>query len=201
VIDYFLRHPLRKEWFFEERNGNARLMSSLVSRLTETTPMWGRAIAPVAEWVAQALWNSPRSKRHNDSVPTRLTQRRRVEGRGNELGPSRSAPPKRIRVGELCGAQGIGKRYCRSCAVEISRENMSRAALIGHSKPKTSKVKARISKALSNHAVAISWWSPSSLPAWLNKDFYVQKIQPRLSAVKRNSRRPQSIQAVCGVHP
>jgi CRISPR associated protein, Cas1 family len=41
VIDYFLRHPLRKEWFFEERNGNARLMSSLVSRLTETTPMPG----------------------------------------------------------------------------------------------------------------------------------------------------------------
>jgi CRISPR/Cas system-associated endonuclease Cas1 len=58
VIDYLLRHPLRKEWFFEERNGNARLMSSLVSRLTETIPMWGRAIAQVAEWVAQALWNS-----------------------------------------------------------------------------------------------------------------------------------------------
>jgi CRISPR-associated endonuclease Cas1 len=184
VIDYFLRHPLRKEWFFEERNGNARLMSSLVSRLTETISMWGRAVAPVAEWVAQALWNSSRSRSTNDSVPTRLTQRRRIEGRGNELRPNRSAVPKRIRVCELCGTEGIRKRYCRSCAVEISRENMSRAALICHSKPKTSKVKARISKALSDHAVAISWWSPSSLPAWLNEEFYVQKIQPQLRQLK-----------------
>src|ERR1700747_1247517 len=68
--------------------------------------------------------------------------------------------------------------------VEISRENMSRAALIVHSKPKTSKVKARISKSLSDHAVANSWWSPSSLPAWLNEEFYVQKIQPHLRTLK-----------------
>jgi hypothetical protein len=184
VIDFFLRHPIRREWFFEERNGNARLMSSLVSRLTETIPMWGRAIAPVAEWVAQALWNSTRSRSKDDSIPTRLTQRRRIEGRGNELAPSRSAAPKQIRVCELCGAEGIRKRYCRSCAVEVSRENMSRVALIGHSKPKTPRVKARISKTLSDHAVANSWWSPSSLPAWLNKEFYVQKIQRQLKTVR-----------------
>jgi CRISPR-associated endonuclease Cas1 len=184
VIGYFLRHPLRKEWFFEERNGNARLMSSLVLRLTETIPMWGRAIAPVAEWVAQALWNSSRSKSKDDPIPTRLTRRRRIEGRGNELRAGLRAAPKHIRVCELCGAEGIRKRYCRSCAVEVSRENMSRAALIGHSKPKTSRVKARISKSLSDHAVANTWWSPSSLPEWLNEEYYVQKIQPRLSALR-----------------
>ena len=61
---------------------------------------------------------------------------------------------------------------------------MAQVALIGHSKPKTSNVKARISRTLSDHAVANSWWSPSSLPAWLNEEYYVQKIQPRLSAVK-----------------
>jgi hypothetical protein len=41
-----------------------------------------------------------------------------------------------------------------------------------------------VSKTLSDHAVANSWWSPSSLPAWLNKEFYVQKIQPQLRTVK-----------------
>ncbi len=61
---------------------------------------------------------------------------------------------------------------------------MARVALIGHSKPKTSKVKARISKTLSDHAVANSWWSPSGLPAWLNEEFYVQKIQPQLKTVR-----------------
>jgi hypothetical protein len=33
-------------------------------------------------------------------------------------------------------------------------------------------------------AVANTWWSPSSLPTWLNKEFYVQKIQPQLRTVK-----------------
>jgi hypothetical protein len=61
---------------------------------------------------------------------------------------------------------------------------MAQVALIGHAKPKTRRVKARISKTLSNHAVANSWWSPSSLPAWLNENCYVQEIQPRLSTVK-----------------
>ena len=61
---------------------------------------------------------------------------------------------------------------------------MAQVALIGHSKPKTSKVKAHISKTLSDHAVANTWWSPSSLPAWLNQEFYVQKIQPQLKTVK-----------------
>ena len=61
---------------------------------------------------------------------------------------------------------------------------MAQVALIGHAKPKTSKVKAHISKTLSDHAVANSWWLPSSLPAWLNEEFYVQKIQPQLSTIK-----------------
>jgi hypothetical protein len=37
-----------------------------------------------------------------------------------------------------------------------------------------------MSKTLNDHAAANSWWTPSSLPAWLNKEFYVQKIQPQL---------------------
>jgi hypothetical protein len=61
---------------------------------------------------------------------------------------------------------------------------MAQVALIGHAKPKTRRAKARISKTLSNHAVANSWWSPSSLPAWLNEEYYVQEIQPRLRTVK-----------------
>jgi hypothetical protein len=183
VID-FLSQPLRREWFFEERSGNARLMNSLAARLSETAPVWVRAVAPVAEWVAQALWNSAPSKYTGGSLPTRLTQRRRIEGRGNEFTPRGSAVPKRIRVCEVCGAEGIQNHYCRSCAVEVARDNMAQIALYGHAKPKTVKKREAISKKLSDHAVANSWWSPSSLPAWLNEECYVQEIQPKLKMVK-----------------
>ena len=34
------------------------------------------------------------------------------------------------------------------------------------------------------HALANSWWDPSSLPSWLSEDCYVQKIQPLLRTIK-----------------
>ncbi len=84
LVDWVTREPLKREWFFEQRDGNCRLMASLAARLSETAPTWGRAVAPFAEWVAQTLRTphcKPASK--DQTVPTRLTQRRRSEGRGN----------------------------------------------------------------------------------------------------------------------
>jgi len=86
VLDWITRQPLRREWFFEQRDGNCRLMAALAVRLAETASTWGRAVAPVAEWVAQALWSpSSRSANKKHFVPTRLTQRRRSEGRGRKV--------------------------------------------------------------------------------------------------------------------
>ena len=184
LLDWITTQPLKREWFFEQRNGNARLMASLTERLSETAPMWARAVAPVAEWVAQALWNSRRAANTTHFVPTRLTQRRRSEGRGNKFVLPASPVPHQVKICEVCGAEGVKSRYCRSCAVEVARETMANVALIGHAKPRTRQEKARISKRLSDHAVAISWWSPSSLPAWLNEECYVQRIQPRLRSIR-----------------
>jgi len=160
-------------------------MGPFAAQLSETAPTWGRAVAPIAEWVAQGFWSSlskSASKKH--SVPTRLTQRRRSEGRGNKFSARVNPVPRQAKICEVCGAEGVKNRYCRSCAVEVSRETMAQVALIGHAKPKTQRTKARVSKTLSNHAVANSWWSPSSLPAWLNEEYYTAKIQPRLRTVK-----------------
>jgi CRISPR-associated endonuclease Cas1 len=185
LLDWITRQPLKREWFFEQPDGNCRLTPSFAMRLSDTATTWGRAVAPIAEWVAQAFWGSsrrPANKR--DFVPTRLTQRRRSEGRGNKFAAKAMMVPRGPKICEVCGAEGVQNRYCKSCAVEVSRENMARVALIGHSKPKTSKVRGRISKTLSDHAVANSWWSPSSLPVWLNEDYYVKEIQPRLSLIR-----------------
>jgi CRISPR associated protein Cas1 len=185
VLDWITRQPLKREWFFEQRNGNCRLMGPFALRLSETAVTWARAVAPTAEWVAQALWSSSKKPANKkEYVPTRLTQRCRSEGRGSSSAVQPSSVPRQKKICEVCGAENVQNRYCQSCAVEVSRENMAQVALIGHSRPNTSKVRARISKTLSDHAVANSWWSPSSLPAWLDKEFYVQKIQPQLKTLK-----------------
>jgi len=185
LLDWITTQPLKREWFLEQRDGSARLMASLTERLAETAPAWGRAVAPVAEWVAQALWSSAgRSSGKGQTVPTPLTQRRRSEGRGKKYTARVNPVPRQVKICEVCGAEGVNYRYCPSCAVEVSRENMTQAALIGHAKGLTPRDKAHISKTLSDHAVANTWWSPSSLPAWLNEECYLQRIQPRLRAIK-----------------
>jgi len=184
LMDWITTQPLRREWFFEQRNGNARLMASLTQRLSETAPSWGRAVAPVAEWVAQALWNSGKSASKGSNVPTRLTQRHRSEGRGNTIHIRPNPIPRRENICEVCGAEGVKNRYCQSCAVEVSRENMAQVALIGHARPKTQQVKARISKAISDHAVANTWWDAKNLPSWLTEEYYLERIQPQLRTVR-----------------
>jgi hypothetical protein len=181
VIDWITRQALRRDWFYEERDGNCRLMGSFAKQLSETAQMWACAVAPVAEWVAQAFWSSAgKSASKGPSLPTRLTQRHRSEGRGNTLQVRTNRIPRREKVCEVCGAEGVKNRYCKSCAVEVSRDNMAQVALIGHSRPKTQRVKNQISKRISDHAVANTWWDPSSLPKWLTAECYAQRIQPLL---------------------
>ena len=43
-------------WFFEEREGNCRLMAPFAVQLLETVTTWRRAVGPVAEWVAREFW-------------------------------------------------------------------------------------------------------------------------------------------------
>ncbi len=62
--------------------------------------------------------------------------------------------------------------------------NMANIATIGRLTPRISKEKARTAQSSSDHAVAISWWSPSSLPSCLNEKCYVQMIQPLLTTIK-----------------
>jgi CRISPR/Cas system-associated endonuclease Cas1 len=49
VLDWITREPLKREWFFEQRDGNCRLMAPFAVRLSEAAPMWARAVTPLAE--------------------------------------------------------------------------------------------------------------------------------------------------------
>jgi hypothetical protein len=44
--------------------------------------MWGRAVAPYAEWVTRALWSSSARLARESAPPTRLTQRFKREAKG-----------------------------------------------------------------------------------------------------------------------
>lgn len=185
VLNWIQTEPFRKADFWEDKNGNCRLMSDLCAKLIETSPIWRRAVSPVAEWIAQALWSSAgKSASKEPTLPTRLTQRRRSEGRGNTFAMKSNPLPRWAKICEVCGAEGVKNRYCQSCAVEVSRENMAQVALIGHARPKSQRVRARISKSISDHAVANTWWDPKTLPSWLTEECYVQRIQPLLRSKK-----------------
>ena len=101
VLDWITRQPLNREWFFEERNGNCRLMAPLAIRLSETTPTWGRAVAPITEWVARAFWSTIRKP--DTPLATRLTQDNKRAAKGRPTFPESKPAPQPGNVCRVCG--------------------------------------------------------------------------------------------------
>src|SRR5215831_15767093 len=185
VLHWIQTESFRKADFWEDKNGNCRVGSPLAKKLCETADTWRRFAAPVAEWVAQAIWNSSRNSAKGEQVlPTRLTHRRKSEGRGNTFTMRTNIFARPPKVCAECGAEGVTGRYCGGCAAEAARRTMADMASLRHMKPKSKKEKARLSKMLSDQAVANTWWAPSSLPSWLTEECYIRRVQPLLKAKK-----------------
>jgi CRISPR-associated endonuclease Cas1 len=184
VLDWILSQPLRREWFFEQRDGNCRLMASLAILLTETASVWARAIGPVAEWVARRLWSTTQKRTHSNLPPTRLTQTHRREVKGLA---SAQAAPAAPRVENLCRGCGKtirdGRVHCRNCGVTAATERLVNAARIGRLSAHSPEALARQAESERLQAVARASWDPSSQPAWLTSELFSQKIQPLLAGV------------------
>jgi CRISPR-associated endonuclease Cas1 len=184
LLDWITREPLKREWFFEQRDGNCRLMAALAVRLSETAPTWGRAVAPIAEWVAQSLWNSARKPaRQDQSLPTRLTQRRRSEGRGKQfvLNTKTASHPDKICPG--CGATTRLGRNCPKCGREISREKLIELAKVGRQAAQSAESRRKHSATQRRHETAKRAWRSSPKPAWPDENTYIAKVQPGLAKV------------------
>jgi CRISPR-associated endonuclease Cas1 len=184
LIDWITREPLRREWFFEQSDGNCRLMALLASQLSETAQTWGRAVAPIAEWVAQTLWASTRKPARSDQeLPTRLTQRRRTAGRGKEfILDIKSAPyPGKLCPG--CGAMTRLGRNCPKCGREISREKLIELAKVGRAAALTKESRKKHSETQLRHEAAKRAWRSAPKPDWPDKNAYVREIQPRLAGI------------------
>jgi CRISPR-associated endonuclease Cas1 len=97
LLDYLTKRVLRRKDFIELRNGQCRLMPDLARELAQSSALWTKRLAPVAEKVAQMLYHhatsSPeRSRRWTAAAPRRdvrpakrlptpLTEKNRQMGR------------------------------------------------------------------------------------------------------------------------
>jgi len=184
LLDWIIRQRLQRDWFFEQRDGNCRLMGSFAVRLSETAPTWGRAIAPIAEWVSRALWSTIRKQIRQPYPATRLTQSSRREARGNSLGFEAEHPPLPPRICRTCGDPlKRGENHCASCAIPVSRERFIDVARQGRVASHTCEAEARRAETQSRQAAARLNWRASDQPAWLDENTYREKIQPRLAEI------------------
>ncbi|HVB86526.1 MAG TPA: CRISPR-associated endonuclease Cas1 [Candidatus Dormibacteraeota bacterium] len=183
VLDWIMGEPLRREWFFEQRDGNCRLMTGLTAQLSETAEMWKRLVAPIAEWVSRALWSTLSRQSHKDSPATRLTQTSRREAKGGSIVSAKGKPLKVPRLCRTCGnGLGHGKRECAFCAKLTSRVNLIKAAKLGRIATRLPKAQALRSATKRRHDAELKKWHASDLPHWLNEETYRLKVQPRLSS-------------------
>ena len=184
VLSWVAREPLRKADFLETATGNCRLTSDMCAKVSETAPVWGKLVAPWAEYVARMLWATTSRPRSARRPPTHLTQEHRSQAKGGtELRKVVTPRPQRICRG--CGAalSTTQRNNCALCGVSISRANMTELALKGRAAAKSAESRARMSASQKRQKAARRGWLPSSLPAWLTQSSYCEMILPRLSGV------------------
>jgi len=182
LFDWISSGPLRREWFFEQSNGNCRLMGPFAAQLSETALTWRRAIAPYAEMAAKILWQGRPKRSPFNPLPSRLTQSMR--SRAVNVTPTSAAPvlpETRPRCGVCGGAVTTGSRYCVNCVPNVNRENLLEQAKLGRIATHSPSAEARRSASQRKQFAAIRRWNPSDLPSWLNEKAYRREILPRLS--------------------
>jgi hypothetical protein len=185
VLDWITQTPLKRSWFFEQRDGCCRLMSELTAQLSDTAETWSREIAPIVEWFAQTLSSTTANSGRVRTPGTRLTQRRRYEGAGASIPIQRQAP-KQQSVCSICGVVvTFGNRFCHACGLKECGKRLSTAGEFGRDAARTSEALQKKSKKMNAHREALRNWQPSDLPDWLTNEVYMTKIQPELDRLSK----------------
>src|SRR5713226_8995830 len=133
VLNWLQNEPLRKSDFWEDRNGNCRLVSGLASKLAQTSHTWSKLVAPIAEYVAQALWSSvskSSSTVARQRLATRLTQRKKRDVKGSDVPLVKIPKPERVCRGCGKGLQG-DSAHCKKCDLQIASRRLVEVARAG----------------------------------------------------------------------
>jgi CRISPR-associated endonuclease Cas1 len=188
LLNWIASEPFRRSDFFETGSGNCRLMSQLCTKLSGTTSVWARLVAPWAEYVARALSIATKSGcESNRNPPTRLTQQHRTEAKGKVWTPI----VKFSKADHLC--RGCGKRiieartHCGQCAVSAATERLIDAARVGRQTANSPEAQLKRANTQRQNALAQHAWKPSDQPAWLTEKFYAEKVQPLLLSLSASA--------------
>jgi CRISPR-associated protein Cas1 len=179
VLNWLKRDPLPRNYFFEQRDGNCRLMTPFASALAQTAPQWAHLVAPVAEWFAREIINPKTARRFNPAA--RFTQQYKREAKGGKPHSvaNSSFKPKRLCRG--CGRTVADRNsHCRSCVKGILSDQMTETAKTGRVAAQSPKARRKRAATQKINARARNAWKPSDQPAWLTAEFYVSKVQPAL---------------------
>jgi CRISPR-associated endonuclease Cas1 len=195
VLDWLQREPLVRADFWEDRNGNCRIGSTLVARLCETSDTWRKLVAPVAEYVAQELRSSfvkpaSPSKVTKRLIATRLTQRSKREVKGSDVPTTKNPEPEHACAG--CGRSiKPARTNCPNCSVEVATERLEQITQIGRIAARTPEARAKHVASLLRHVKARSAWDENVQPAWLTSEVFAQQIQPLLANYSASAIRSQ----------
>ena len=193
VLHWLQSEPLRRSDFWEDRNGNCRIASSLAIKLCETSDTWRRLVAPVAEYVAQEFWSpisKPASSLAQRGIATRLTQRNKREVTGSNVPEVKQPKPEHVCSG--CGKPIRAERnHCANCAIDGATERLVNAAKIGRVAARSPEARAKHTASRRRHAEACSAWDASKQPAWLTSEVFSQQIRPLLANIATSAIRSQ----------
>jgi CRISPR-associated endonuclease Cas1 len=183
LLKWITGGPLRREWFFEQRDGNCRLMGSFAERLAQSLSTWGRVVAPIAEWTSRMLWLTAQKPARLMLPPTHLTQSHRRLAKG-KLNPPVGDPPRPLRLCRTCGANVTAEHhYCPSCAIAVSTEKLIKGAQKGRLASHSQEAQVNRSEKGRLNTAARWAWLASSQPAWLDENIYREQICPGLAGV------------------
>ena len=166
LLQWLKQSPLPRDWFFEERNGNCRLMGEFAAQLSETSRLWKQALGPFAEWMLRTLWSGSSSTSKIEAPATRLTQNRKREAKGI---PTQPLAESAITVRTL-----------------VSRASSNDFPII----PKLARLErfdpvaqSRRAESQRRQAAARKIWNSAEKPDWLDEKIYSKKILPRLVTI------------------
>jgi len=187
VLNWLKAAPLSRSDFFEERDGNCRLMAKFAERLSQTAPTWARSVAPIAEWFAQEIFRS--SKPRSPQLPARLTQRHRREVKGADPLPVAKPSVRPMNVCRTCGAQLASRSIlqCAQCWQAESVSHMQNVARAGRETSHAPESQAKRSATQKINTQAAWDWDPSTQPRWLTPRFYSKRIRPILPSISCSS--------------
>jgi hypothetical protein len=142
-------------------------------------------VAPFAEGIARALWSSTPKRRRLETLSTPLTQTRKREAKNIS---ATVKPELVLNVPNVCGICGMSIatacKYCRTCATTVRRENVIKASRLGRLQTHKPQAQARRSATQRRQQAARKSWKSESMPDWLNKKSYLDKVQPKLLKIQ-----------------